>query len=451
MSSPDALFDEKDRAAEVSRLIRLATCALAFVLLSCRDKTPPPPQGATPSPNASILPAPLASAGDLVRKQPLPAGSVTAGIPADSAGHLIVREAEEPPPVHAQVNEALPRDRVTSRDGIGLTLDAQWVWADMPPRPAIFELSADAIKEAAEKTTLNVTVDLSYSGRMRFALESAAFPLPAHTELRARSDYYGHVLVWPSGNTYRILAPGSLRAVFAERRADVTPVMRAKVKRLGEGQVLGLKTSQVQLATTLGTLLLDQSEMPGSGRAGQLLCRLLIDLVAVDPQTDACAPEHVPLAARYEWVDGGSLVFRVDAIVNRLDLPLGSISVPPSGAEFVTGELPPQSAGVFLTREQLVRFRTREVAPKEAPPKGAPGEGILAVNHTDTLRYLLLDGVAVAWVRPRQEQYLIGPKPGRYSIAWRDFFGTSIQAPALVDVPARVELGVPAGDGGRAP
>jgi hypothetical protein len=286
---------------------------------------------------------------------------------------------------------------------------------------------------------------------MRFRLDSNAFPLPARTQIRSRADFYGHALVWPDYERYRLLAPGTLRAIFAERRADVTPVMRAKLKRIGSGKVLGLKTDQVQLATNVGTVTLDQALVAGSGSSGTLLCRLLVDLVAVDPQSEACTAERVPLGARYEWVDGGSLSFHVEALENRLDLPVIDVMVPPPGAEFAPGELPPQATGVFLTREELGRFRTRETPGKESPTPGAPGEGITGVNHTDTLRYLLIDGVPAAWIRPGEERYLIGPRPGRYSVAWRDFFGTSIQAPALVELPARVELGVAAGDAGIEP
>jgi hypothetical protein len=257
--------------------------------------------------------------------------------------------------------------------------------------------------------------------------------------------------VWPNNERYRLLAPGTLRAIFAERRADVTPVMRAKLKRVGSGAMLGLKTDRVQLATNVGTVTLDQALIAGSGQSGTLLCRLLVDFVAVDPQSDACTAERVPLGAHYEWVDGGSLSFRVEALENRLDLPVIDVTVPPPGAEFAPGELPPQTSGVFLTREELARFRSREAGGKDPPSPGAPGEGITGVNHTDTLRYLLIDGVPAAWIRPSEERYLIGPRPGRYSVAWRDFFGTSIQAPALVELPARVELGVATSDAGAEP
>ena len=44
---------------------------------------------------------------------------------------------------------------------------------------------------------------------------SSVFPLPLGTELRARQDRYGHLLVWKGGTEYRVLPPGTLRAMLA--------------------------------------------------------------------------------------------------------------------------------------------------------------------------------------------------------------------------------------------
>ena len=39
---------------------------------------------------------------------------------------------------------------------------------------------------------------------------------------KARTDSYGHILAWPDGSSYRVLVPGALRAMFSERRVDVS-------------------------------------------------------------------------------------------------------------------------------------------------------------------------------------------------------------------------------------
>jgi hypothetical protein len=49
--------------------------------------------------------------------------------------------------------------------------------------------------------------------------------------------------------------------------------------------------------------------------------------------------------------------------------------------------------------------------------------------------------VPIAWVRPRSEQYVIGPIAGRYVVSWRDFLGAEVEAAQTITVPARLTLG----------
>jgi hypothetical protein len=428
-----------------------AVAALATLSLACSEKRTTSGTATRPSPNASILPAPLASAGDLAGASAVHAATSAAiGIPADSAGHLLPRDPEPPPPEALPVNREIPGDSLTVRDGTGYSLEGAFHWADIPAAIAAPEVASNAIREASQKTELSVAIDLAPAGRMRFSLESVAFPLPTHTELRARSSYYGHVLVWPDGASYRLLAPGSLRAMFAERRADVTPLLRAKLTPAGTGTLLGHKTVISDIETSLGTLAIEQATLTGSGAGGELLCRLLVEIVGAEPATETCRGERIPLAARYRWAASGSLSFTVTNLTEKKDLALGYLYVPPAGALFAPGQLPPKTSGVFLTQNDLAKFRSH---PTRGAPPGprAPGEGITADNQTSALVYLLLDGVAVAWMGPRERKYVIGPPAGRYVVAFRDFFGTSISPPSTVELPAFVRNGVLEADGGLRP
>jgi hypothetical protein len=415
----------------------VAACCASF---ACNEKSSSPKAGgAQPSPNASILPAPLASAGELGPSAPV-GSAPREGIPADSAGRLIVREPEPPPPEPIAIARALPEDTVTAKDGVGYTVEGAFHWTDVPGPSSAPEVATSAIKDAQQKTDFLVTVDLGNVGRMRFAFVGSSFPLPEHTELRARTSYYGHVLVWPNGHAYRTLAPGSLRAMLAERRADVTPLMRAKLTSGGVGNLLGHKTIRTEIETSVGTLTLEQASVPGSGAGGELFCRLLVEIVGAEPTTEACRAERIPLSAQYKWALNGKITFVATGLTERKDIAYGFLNVPPSGAAFTPGELPPSASGVFLSREDLAKFRTRAVR-AGAPGPRAPGEGILAENMTTTLAYLLVDGVPVAWVRPREQQYVIGPSAGRYTIAFRDFFGTETLPATPTDVPAFVRFG----------
>jgi hypothetical protein len=399
-----------------------------------------------PSPNASILPAPLLS-GD-----PSPSAKADAGhggIPADSAGRLIIPDAGPPEPTTFRDDAALPRDTLGAKDGQGVTLEASFKWLEVPAPNNVPELSNDALKKAREKTALRVTIDLAPAGRMRFAFASPTFPVPQGAELRAQNEHYGHLLVWPDGNAYRVLRPGTLRALFSERRADALPLSPAKADRRGKGQLLGLETTKLEIDAPMGEVSIESGNVPHIGRSGELLCRLLMDLVAVDPAAKVCRDGLLPIKAELRWPKGGKLLFEVSSLTRKAELPFGLLFVPPAGAAYRPGELPPQAAGVFLTRDELGAFHTKSV-PGEPAGKDAPGEGLLAVNRSDSIRYVLLDGVPIAWIRPQSEQLLIGPLPGRYSVAWRDFLGAAVDPPVVVSLPARVTVGGTA-DAGAAP
>lgn len=416
------------------RVSRVAALA-ALLLLGCKEKPNADEKADQPSPNASILPAPIAS-GALATKK-IDAGR--GGIPADSLGRLIIPEAAPPTPTVMADNRALDPDPTTQREGPGVTLEAQFRWHDVPAPLAGPELNIAGIQKARELTELRVTIDLAPIGRMRFAFASPTFPVPQNAELRAAELLYGHVLVWPDGHAYRVLVPGTVRALLGERRADASPMAAGNLRAMGKGGLLGLDTKKTRVKSDTGTLTLEQANVAGIGNSGGLLCRLLLELVAVEPMNSVCE-QDTPLKAESKTVDGGRVTFEVTSLVRRHDMPYGLLLVPPAGTLVKPGELPPQAAGVLLTREQLAAFRTKP-AKRAETTENAPAEGLIAVNQSDTLRYLLIDGVPVAWVRPRSEQFLIGTQPGRYNISWRDFYGTTTEAVQAVSLPARVTVG----------
>lgn len=418
----------------------VAIGALASVLVAgCPARKHVPHNDTTePSPNASILPAPLASGADLIPH--LGSSALEGGALRTDSGGRLVGDAGSPPPRPLRGDQPLPHDTLTLREASGITLAARWIWAGVPAAPNLPELDKDALKRARAKTALTMSIDLALAGRMRMVFDSPAFPLPANSELRARLDRYGQILVWPSGRAYRVLPPGTLRAVFAERRTDVLPLVSGTAHAAGHGKLLGFATTRTNLTSAMGGLTLEQARVGGTGQSGELLCRLLVELIAVDPATPVCRHQLVPLLAEFHWVEGGELSFQVDGISHLQDLLLGDIYVPPAEADFEPDGLPPEASSALLTAAELGALRSRPA--KTGPPaKNAPKQGLTLVNHTDTLRYLLLDGVPVAWVRPRGSLHVNGTKPGRYLASWRDFFGTAITPPRTVELPALLEVG----------
>ena len=434
----------------VSRLAASLVVAFVAVVAGCDPpSTTSPTSDAGASPNASILPAPLANEAPEVLDAGGPAAKIDAGpqgIPADSAGRLVIPDAGAPPPEALRADPIAP-ESPTSREVSGLSLDAVFHWKDVPSPPRSPEVSADGIREAQKLTALTWKIDLADAGRMRVEFTSRALPLPAHSELRARSDRYGNLVLWPMATEYRVIQPGALRTVVGERRVDVTPLATGTVKAQGEGKRLGLVTRKVELVSSLGTLKLELGKSPEVGDGGPLLCRVLVEIDGIDPKSPVCQPGEVPLYASYTWSGadaakpGNGVSFEVTAWTKRTDVALNGMLTPPPGAAFAATGLPAVPHGIFLSKDELTAFRSGPLPLPPSTDATAPGEGFVAANHSDTLYYLLLDGVPIVAVPPGSDRYVIGPVRGHYVAQWRTFLGEKVQATQLVDMPTRLVMG----------
>lgn len=413
----------------------------SLLLWACEEHKNPALRGAgpiEPSPNASILPAPLASGIETpsVAKSEDDAGQ--GRLPPDAS-----TDAAAPEPHSLREDQALPAE--APRDSSGLTLSARFRWSDVPPAPRVPELNADGVQRARDAVGFDVVVDLA-GGRMRFAFASRAFTVPPGAELHARDDLYGHALLWPNRTTYTLLSPGALRSTLSEQRADVVPLVRARVSGMQPGSLLGFSTERVEVITPTGKLELEQARanpqpMNSAWPSGASLCRLLVELVGASPALSVCRAELVPLRAEYAWPNGGHFSFDVARLTRRGDLNPTELAMPPSGAEFRQSELPPPPPTALLSEGELGELRLRSVGRTERPEPGAPKAGLLAINHSESLRYISVDGAPAARLPPGSEQLLLGLRSGRYQISARDFFGSEDATPKTVEVPARFSLG----------
>jgi hypothetical protein len=444
-AEPD--LDRTKGRRETSRAIVFSTMVAAALACSCTPKAQPVEQtedAANRSPNATIVPAPLASAtptGETSSHAPKPLA-----VPADSRGRPLFADGGAPVPQPLQPGQALSADSLPGREAQGVTLAAEWVWTNVPAAPHTAETSMPGIEAARKLTRRLWTIDITEYGRMRAMFDSVAFTLPRYSELRARYDRYGHVLVWPSGDSYRVIPAGALRALLDERRVDVTPLMPERAKSgQSAGPRFGFPTTRMVLTTASGKLQIDQAHVVNVGLGGPLLCRLLVELVATEPGAATCAQNMIPVHAEYTWPEGGTLQFDVLTLNMRNDFPTGPLSVPPSGASFTASGLPPNASGIFLTRDQIAAFRTKAIDsphPRTDPEaRGAPGEGFVAVNSTDALRFVLIDGVPVGWVPPHEQQYVIGTARGRYLVQWRSLLGSFVGPAAIMEFPAMLRHG----------
>jgi hypothetical protein len=416
----------------MGRLGVATTIAGIAASVACND--PPAPrseaQSTEPSPNASILPAPLSSDVETRRASPARSTALTPG---------------EPGPVLSAPPRALREDALLPVDPLrpepGVRLHARFSWLDLPPFPRLPETNVEASHRLREALAFQLTLELSPQGRLRGVIASDAFVLPRGSELRSRLEYLGHVLLWDSGKQYTLLPAGTLRAVLTEHRADAAPLVEARITSAGSGRVLGFPTERSELATPLGRLQLDQAVVPGAGPSGVLVCRLLGELITAEPTNEGCPRTKVPLRAELFSAGGGHLLFEVLRIERDQTLDEASLTTTPAGAALVKGELPASGPAVVLPNPKLAELRVRAAPREEKPEPSAPKSGLLLQNKSESFRYVLLDGVPVARVPPRAEVHVDGLLAGKYGLVTVDFMGDDLTQLRIVALPARVALG----------
>lgn len=413
------------------------TIGLALVLTGCTsDATQtgstgeaPALANSTPSVVSALVPDPVGPAND--------AGP--GGLEFDpKTGQYVYPEAGPPAPLPLAAQSRLSVDELLREEQLGVVLEAQFLPRAVPAAPSVPELNKAGIATATKLTAPTVIVTATALGRMKIVFESRALPLAYRSELRARFDRYGQLALWPGGTKYRVIPPGALRTTLDERRVDVTPLTPGVKSKSGASKRLGLPTRSVSLDSPLGQIHLELANVPESGLGGPLLCRTLVEAAGIDPASSECKPEEIPLAASFDWLDGGGLDFEVVSLERKMDMSPGEVLVPPPNCELAPEGLPESPDGVFLSREELVAFRT-QAAPLVGPrDPAAPTDGIVADNGRDFALILLLDGVPTVWVPPGEKRLLLGPPAGRYSVQWRTFLGDRIEAAETIELPALV-------------
>jgi hypothetical protein len=323
--------------------------------------------------------------------------------------------------------------------------------SDATPGPKGLELSSAGLEAARRKSEPTLAVDAA-PGHARAVLQEG-FVLPAGTELRVRSDRFGYVEIPPDGDSYRVAATGSLRAMLGEGIFDVAPSSAADVATRGEGaHRLGRPTRRVDVTTRAAKGSFELARVPDLGDGGGLVCRMLLDLMSAGPSTPVCGDGEVPLRVDLHWSAqppeapggrkrvAGSLVFEATSLVKRTDMTQAALLAPPPGVRFApVSEAVRGGSHLFLSRADLAALRVSG----GDPPPGHGGEGSNAVlslhNSTDELRYVWLDGVPLAWLSPGGRLDVGGVPHARAMIQWRTFLGDAIDSGQTVTLPAMVD------------
>jgi hypothetical protein len=392
------------------------------VLTGCRgNTTAPEPPEKRESPQASAQPAQLAA---------IPAASITPGAGSDVGPHPAPLRGDEP----------LAADGFV-REGHAYTLTASLRLSDLAGPSRSIEVSQLGLDAAKRATDLRLSIELSAT-RLRIVFQGRGWVFPPDTELRARADRLGFVVVWPGQTTYRPLPPGSLRALLGERRFDVAPFARAAVEPRGEGpKRASIRTRKIDIKSQAATATIEVGKLENASDGGALLARLLLELVNAPSTASLCGPDEVPLHAEIRWAEArGVLALDVTNVARRTDLPLANLQVPPQGATLTLDPLPTIGLGPMLTPSELAGLRSMDVdVPATAP--GVANDALVAINATDELRLLFIDGVPAVWAAPGARGEIRGLHRGRYFLQWRTFLGDHVEAPATHVVPGITHVG----------
>jgi hypothetical protein len=418
----------------------LATCIALLALAGCKT-VPAEGSGAAPSPQAKAEPAVLAN-------PPLAATPNAPELDAGRTPEPLRGDQGLPPDVPREPSVRDGGAREAARDPrgpLGYTLLATIRTGDGPSAPRAAEVNAGAIEAAKRRSETRMAISFS-QGRARFVLQSGAFVLPVSTELRSRADRYGHLLLLPGEDVYRVVEPGSLRALLGERRLDVAPLSPADVAPGGESaRRLNLRTRRVDVSTRAAKAVLEIATVRDAGDGGPLVCRFLLDLMSAPPSIAVCAADEVPLHAELRWTTQGNLTFDATSIARALDLAPQDMAVPPASVSFTAAAPPTSPAELLVQRAELAAFRTAPVDVQPAagavaghPP---PEAGLALSNATDELRVVWVDGVPVAWVGPGERMLLPGLVRGRYALQWRTMLGDAWDPGTLVTSPGTSDVG----------
>lgn len=352
-----------------------------------------------------------------------------------------------PPPTPLRGDAPLPPDTL-ARDVTGYTFSAVLRPGELIGPPRASEVSASGIDAARKKTELRLAIDLGFS-RMRMALLGHGFVLPPDSELRARSDRYGHVVVWDNGQAYRPVGPGALRALLGERRLDVAPITSAEVVTKDEtGKRIGIRTRKVEVTTRAARSVWEIGRLTELGDGGVLLCRFLLDLMNAPPGTQVCGLDELPMRVELRWTGQGSLGFELTGVLKKNDLSPSGLLVPPANASFAASPLEANGVEPMLSAPELAAFRTGPVD-VPAPSAGGATEGLSVHNATDELRLVFVDGVSAAWIAPGAQAMLTGLQRGRYNVQVRTFLGDAVQTSMAQVVPGILQVGTPADAGAK--
>jgi hypothetical protein len=353
---------------------------------------------------------------------------------------------EETKVVPLRPDEPIAADLNVEGEVFGLEVLFEIHLKNLPAPPPTFGAVQTAIATAQTATVGSLRASLG-AGRVRAPAGRHAFALSDGWELRADRGH-GGALLFLDPTSYRVVQAGATRALFSERRLDVSALGPARILDEAPGSHLARATTRTSITTTYGTLKLDQITAPvgtpprsspsrdakadggelaeaGLDGAGVPLCRLLLELVAADRALGGapCAASLVPVRAEIAWSSGGGLVIEATSL-REGTLSRADLAFPPSVAHLATtalGDVHDDPLGP----DALLALRG----------KGEPGPLDLS-NKSPQPRVAAIDGIPAVVLPPSSERTLT-LRTGKYVLEWRSPLGEKVDRTLEIDVPGK--------------
>ena len=392
------------------------------------------------SPNARILPDPLAEVPGAVAEDPDDASGGLSSSPT-----LSPRPTPEPWPLFESLR---PGRAFAAQQAAGYRLVARMVWPEAAPQikegekvhPSWPQFAIEVVRESSK-----------LPAHFRWEILGGAFPLPPGSQWRGRSDRVGALLVWPDQRSYRVVSPQAVRAVLTDRRADHLPFVETSVEPAGEGMRLNRKTQRFKLQNSIGELHLELTEIADLPYGAQMICAHVLQWFRVRADEDRCALGMMPVRAFSQWPGDGKFLFEVTELRPAQELLLENFRTPPPLPIFKRGELPPFEGELLGERNaRLLPLKApgEPVAPDPAPQvenpsdpaqvPSQPSDQILVENGSDRPLFLFVEEVPHSWIAAGQVKELRASSVVR--LAARDFFGTISLDEGPISAPRTVTL-----------
>lgn len=397
--------------------------------------------GCPSSRDGGVDPPPGTPAEAPTPKSPWSAAGAT---PKATPSSTVPRDEIKLVPLHA--GEPLPTDTApVDGEAYGLELLVEVRLRGLAPAPPQVGAThaAASVAQAASTGSLRIVIA---ADRFRARVGPRTFALEEGWELRADRRRGGAVLIVPgaSAPSYRVVPSGGLRALLAERRVDVMPLGPSHVTILEPGTHLGRPTTRVQIATTWGSVVVEQIAAPAAPKSstprpdartsdadqegsvdggGEPLCRAILELVAADAALGGapCTDGAVPVRAEVAYAAGGGLVLEATSL-REGSVPRGDIAFPPPAARMSVAPLgEPRTATV--ANEVLLAL----------PGKGEPA-GLELQNKSPTPRFAAIDGVVAALLAAGADR-TVTLRSGKHVLEWRTALGEAVEPPREIDVP----------------